>query len=56
MTALLGATMTTPWRCGLRLHASSACAAPDGQWYRECRSCGKQRINIYKEGPRPSSL
>ena len=20
MTALLGATMTTPWRCGLRLH------------------------------------
>ena len=50
------ATMTTPWRCRLRLHRWQRLRNPQGGWYRECRGCGKQRIDIYKEGPRPSSL
>jgi hypothetical protein len=31
-------------------------AAPtgaNGQWYRECRGCGEERIDIYKEAPGP---
>jgi hypothetical protein len=51
-----GATMAKPWRCRLRLHRWQRLRGANGQWYRECRSCGKQRIDIYKEGPRPSSL
>jgi hypothetical protein len=45
--------MAKPWRCRLRLHRWQRLRGPDGQWYRECRDCGTQLINRYKEGPRP---
>jgi hypothetical protein len=48
------AAMAKPWRCRLRLHRWQRLRGANGQWYRECRGCGKQRIDIYKEGPRPS--
>jgi hypothetical protein len=36
------ATMTTPWRCRLRLHRWQRLRNPEGGWYRECLGCGKQ--------------
>jgi hypothetical protein len=48
--------MAKPWRCRLRLHRWQRLRGANGQWYRECRGCGKERIDIYKEGPRPTSL
>jgi hypothetical protein len=50
------ATMAKPWRCRLRLHRWQRLRGANGQWCRECRGCGKERIDIYKEGPRPTSL
>jgi hypothetical protein len=50
------AAMAKPWRCRLRLHRWQRLRGANGQWYRECRGCGKERIDIYKEGPRPTSL
>jgi hypothetical protein len=50
------AAMAKPWRCRLRLHRWQRLRGANGQWYRECRDCGKERIDIYKEGPRPTSL
>ena len=40
------ATMSTPWRCRLRLHRWQRLRNPEGGWYRECRTCGKQRTGI----------
>jgi hypothetical protein len=50
------ATMAKPWRCRVRLHRWQFLRGAEGQRYRECRDCGKQRIDIYKEGPRPSGM
>jgi hypothetical protein len=36
------ATMTTPWRCRLRIHRWQRLRNPEGGWYRECLECGKQ--------------
>ena len=36
------ATMTTPWRCRLRIHRWQRLRNPEGGWYRECLGCGKQ--------------
>jgi hypothetical protein len=47
------AAMAKPWRCRLRLHRWQFLRGADGQRYRECRGCGKQRIDVYKEGPGP---
>jgi hypothetical protein len=40
------ATMTTPWRCRLRLHRWQRLRNPEGGWYRECRGCGSQRSGL----------
>jgi hypothetical protein len=48
------AAMAKPWRCRLRLHRWQRLRSADGQWYRECRGCGKQHINVYKEGAKPT--
>jgi len=40
------ATMTTPWRCRLRLHHWQRLRNPEGGWYRECTGCGRQRSGI----------
>jgi hypothetical protein len=48
------AVMAKPWRCRLRLHHWLFLRGADGRQYRECRGCGKQRIDVYKEGPGPS--
>jgi hypothetical protein len=40
------ATMSTPWRCRLRLHRWQRLRNPEGGWYRECRTCGRQRTGI----------
>jgi hypothetical protein len=45
------AAMAKPWRCSLRLHRRQRLRGVNGQWYRECRGCGKERIDIHKEGP-----
>jgi hypothetical protein len=45
--------MDKSWRCRLRLHRWQRLRGPDGQWYRECRDCGTELIDRYKEGPRP---
>jgi len=47
------AAMAKPWRCRLRLHRWQFLRGAEGQRYRECRGCGKQRIDVYKEGPGP---
>ena len=47
------AAMAKPWRCRLRLHRWQFLRGADGQRYRECRGCGKQRIDVYEEGPGP---
>jgi hypothetical protein len=45
------ATMTTPWRCRLRLHRWQRLRNPEGGWYRECRHCGAQRSGAGGVGP-----
>ena len=45
------ATVTTPWRCRLRLHRWQRLRNPQGGWYRECRGCGKQRVSSGTGGP-----
>jgi hypothetical protein len=47
------AAMAKPWRCRVRLHRWQFLRGAEGQRYRECRGCGKQRIDVYKEGPGP---
>jgi hypothetical protein len=47
------AAMAKPWRCRLRLHRWQFLRGADGQRYRECRACGKQRIDVDKQGPGP---
>jgi hypothetical protein len=47
------AAMAKPWRCRLRLHRWQFLRGADGQVYRQCRGCGKQRIDVYNEGPGP---
>jgi hypothetical protein len=37
------ATMTTPWRCRLRLHRWQRLHNPQGGWYYECVKCGTQQ-------------
>ena len=49
------AAMAKAWRCRLRLHRWQRIRGPDGQWYRECRDCGTQLIDRYKEGPPPTA-
>jgi hypothetical protein len=44
------ATMTTPWRCRLRLHRWQRLHNPQGGWYRECLGCGKQD-DYLRRGP-----
>jgi hypothetical protein len=48
--------MAKSWRCRLRLHRWQRIRGPDGQWYRECRDCGTQLIDRYKEGPPPTAI
>lgn len=50
------AAMAKPWRCRLRLHRLQRIRSPDGQWYRECRDCGTELIDRYKEGPPPTAI
>jgi len=45
--------MAKPWRCRLRLHRWQRLRGANGQWYRECRGCGKQRIDITRKAPGP---
>jgi hypothetical protein len=49
------AVMAKPWRCRLRLHRWQRLRSPQGDWYRECRGRGEQRVDRYKEGPRSLS-
>jgi hypothetical protein len=44
------ATVTTPWRCRLRLHRWQRLRNPQGGWYRECTGCGKQEEFVWR-GP-----
>jgi hypothetical protein len=48
--------MAKPWRCRVRLHRWQRLRGANGQWYRECRGCGKERIDWYKEGPPPPAI
>jgi hypothetical protein len=50
------AAMAKSWRCRLRLHRWQRIRGPDGQWYRECRDCGTELIDRYKEGPPPTAI
>jgi hypothetical protein len=50
------AAMAKSWRCRLRLHRWQRIRGPDGQWYRECRDCGTQLIDRYREGPPPTAI
>jgi hypothetical protein len=50
------AAMAKSWRCRLRLHRWQHIRGPDGQWYRECRDCGTELIDRYKEGPPPTAI
>jgi hypothetical protein len=48
--------MAKSWRCRIRLHRWQRIRGTDGQWYRECRDCGRQLIDRYKEGPPPTAI
>ena len=50
------AAMAKPLLCRIGRHPWKRLRNSHGGWYRECRSCGKQRVHRYKEGPRPMSL
>ena len=45
------ATLAEPLHCRLRIHRWQRLRNPEGDWYRECRRCGKERSSSGTGGP-----
>jgi hypothetical protein len=48
-----GGVLSRVWTLRVALTDPARLEPAEGQRYRECRGCGKQRIDVYKEGPGP---